>query len=116
MKFNYGNARKTKKRRTLALFALFVAVFGLSANATAQSGRRSANNANSNLHISVVVMPVLQAAALRSPVYPNQAISFQLQAPPQEQKFEMRVLPPNTTTDPKQQAPMVLKTLVVVPQ
>jgi hypothetical protein len=76
-----------------------------------QSGSRQAV-----LHISVVVMPVIQALKI-APSQPQIGpVTYNLKSTPRETRYEVRAFPQGQTAHGDKQTPAVLKTLVVVPQ
>ena len=76
-----------------------------------QSGSRQAV-----LHISVVVMPVIQAIKI-APLQPQIGpVTYNLNSPLRETRYEVRTFPQGMTAHGERQTPAVLKTLIVVPQ
>lgn len=120
MQFRNGNLGGAGKKLWLMLPALALCLFCLKPELHAETGQ--AKTSSANLHISVVVMPVLEAARLTpnlSSWQSSGAVTYQLQKPAQEQtpdqKYEVRPFP-GAIAGQNQHAPAVLKTLVVVPQ
>ena len=68
------------------------------------------------LHISVVVMPVVQALNMAPSRPQSGPIKYSLETAPPEKTYEMRPLPLNATTHTDKQAHAILKTLTVVPE
>ena len=92
------------------MFILFGVTVDLHAESN-QSGSRQAV-----LHISVVVMPVIQALKT-APSQPQIGpVTYNLNSTPRETRYEVRAFPQGMTAHGDKQAPAVLKTLIVVPQ
>ncbi len=114
MQFGNGKSAAIRKR-ALTCLVISVVAFALTADLKAGSDRTSSKAATTNLHISVIVIPVLQAVAVAPSTRSTKAINFDLQTPARQQTYEIRVLPPDKSTGTNA-APVVLKTLVIVPQ
>jgi hypothetical protein len=88
-------------------------LFGVTVDLHAESNQSGSRQAV--LHISVVVMPVIQAIKI-APSQPQiGSVSYNLNSPPRETRYEVRAFPQGTTAHGDKR-PAVLKTLVVVPQ
>jgi len=94
----------------LFVFVLFGVTVGLHAESN-QAGSRQAV-----LHISVLVMPVVQALNMTSPPRPDGPVTFNLDKTPRERRYEVRILSPDARAHTDKQAPAILKTLVIVPE
>lgn len=80
----------------------------------AESNQRGSRQAV--LHISVVVMPVIQAIKI-APSQPQIGpVTYNLNSPPRETRYEVHAFPQGMTAHGDKQPPAVLKTLIVVPQ
>jgi len=98
-----------------AAFVLVFALFGRTAALYAESNQ--AGSRQTVLHISVVVMPVVQALNMTPPPRQDGPVAFQmLDTTPHEKRYEVRILPLDTTAHADKQAPAILKTLIVVPE
>ena len=94
----------------MLLFVLFGGILDLHAESN-QAGSRQAV-----LHISVVVMPVVQAMNITPQHRADGAVTFSLDTTPREKRYEVRTLPQDKTAHADKQAPAILKTLVIVPE
>jgi hypothetical protein len=105
-----GNSQQRTKLAALATCALVLLLFGVTVSLHAESNQAAV------LHISVVVMPVVQAVNLTQPPRHDGPVAFNLDTTPREKRYEVRTLPPDTTAHSDKQAPAILKTLVIVPE
>lgn len=88
-------------------------MFGIPLDLHAESNQAGSRQAV--LHISVVVMPVVQALNITTS-HPEGPVTFRLDTTPREKRYEVRTLLPDTTAHADKQAPAILKTLVIVPE
>jgi hypothetical protein len=109
-----GNSQQRTKLAALATCALVFLLFGVTVSLNAESNQAGSRQAV--LHISVVVMPVVQAVNLTQPPRHDGPVAFNLDTTPREKRYEVRTLPPDTTAHSDKQAPAILKTLVIVPE
>ena len=109
-----GNSRQRTKLAALATCVLLFLLFGVPISLHAESNQAGSRQAV--LHISVVVMPVVQALNMTQPPRHDGPIAFNLDMTPREKRYEVRTLLPDTTAHSDKQAPAILKTLVIVPE
>jgi hypothetical protein len=99
------------------MLAVVPSFFGLVVDLdAASSGPQSKQIASATLHVSVKVMPVVQAASMAAPLTQNGPVTYRLETAPRQQTYEVHTLPPDTAAWHNVQYPAILKTLVVVPQ
>lgn len=108
-----GNPGRGRKIAAVAICVLLF-LFGVTVNLHAESNQAGSRQAV--LHISVVVMPVVQALNMTPPHRADGPVTFNLDTTPREKRYEVRILPPDTTAHADKQAPAILKTLVIVPE
>jgi hypothetical protein len=100
--------------RLIALCVVAFSLLGFTADLHAQSNQAGSRQAV--LHISVVVMPIVQALNVSPSLPPPKtSINYTLETTPQEKRYEVRPLPPDVAQADKQTS-AILKTLVVVPE
>ena len=107
-----GNQKWAKRSTSIAICAL--GLFGLTVGLHAESSQAGSRQAV--LHISVVVMPVVQSLNMAPSRPQSGPIKYSLETAPREKTYEMRPLPLNATTHTDKQAHAILKTLTVVPE
>jgi hypothetical protein len=112
MQFKNGNPSWAKTSILIAICAL--GLFGFTADLHAESNQAGSKQAV--LHISVVVMPVIQDLNAATPLAQNGPVTYSLETAPREKTFEVRPLPPEMTAHTDKHDSAILKTLVVVPQ
>ena len=113
MKCRNGNPGQERKIAAVAIFVL-VFLFGVTVNLHAESNQAGSRQAV--LHISVLVMPVVQAFNMTPPPRHDGPVTFNLDTTPREKRYEVRIPFPDRTAHGDKQAPAVLKTLVIVPE
>ena len=114
-RLKHGNLWQAK--RALLLFSvLLLSRFGASADIHPQSGASAAKSASAVLHVSVTVMPTIQAASISLAAPQTGQVMYRLETAPREQMYETRILPPDVNAQVRGERPAILKTLVVVPQ
>src|SRR5262245_60558883 len=114
MKCRNRNPRQRSTVVAVAICVHVVILFGVPVNLHAESNQAGSRQAV--LHVSVVVMPVVQALNMTPPSRHDGQVAFNLDTTPREQRYEVRTLPPDTTGHTDKQAPAILKTLVIVPE
>jgi hypothetical protein len=117
MPFKNGTLIGLNKRATFAIMALVLAPFSLAADIHVQPNLlHSGNRASAPLHISVNVVPIVQASRIAAAPAQRRAITYILEPAPVEQTYEIRSLPQdNTAEGVGRKNPAILKTLVVIP-
>ena len=115
MRRGNGNPRTGIRLTTLAASVVILGFSGFTKELHAESNLAGARNAA--LHISVVVMPVVQALNFPQPQRQRQSgpVTYNVRTEPIEKRYEVRSLPGGITARDKQ-APAILETLVLVPQ
>ena len=103
---------QVKRLTALTICGLAFSLFGMTTALRAESNQAGSRQAV--LHISVAVMPVVQALNIAPSLPQNGPVTYSLDTTPREKTYEVRPLPPETTAHADQQAPAILKTLVVV--
>jgi len=98
----------------LAICVLVILPFGITVDLHAESNQAGSREAV--LHISVVVMPVVQALNMTPPLRHDGSVAFNLDTTSREKRYEVRSLPPDATAHTDKQSPAILKTLVIVPE
>ena len=96
----------------LAIGVVACLLFGTTSELHAESNPASSRQAT--LHLSLVVVPALQALDMAPSLPQSGLVTFSLDKTPREKRYEVRPLPRETHTD--NQAPALLETLVVVPE
>lgn len=114
MQFRNGNPGRAIRSASVAICALALSVFGLTADLHAESNQ--AGSGQAVLHISVIVMPVVQALNIAPSLPQSGPVTYSLETAPREKRYEVRPLPPDATAYADKQDPAILKTLVVVPE
>ena len=115
MQCRNGNPRQAKKLTAHTVCVLVLILFGISVDLHAESNQVGSRQAV--LHISVVVMPVVQALNMSPAPRHDGPVTFNLDTTPRETKrYEVRTLPAETTPHLDKEAPAILKTLVIVPE
>jgi hypothetical protein len=114
MQCRNGNSRQAKRLTAHTVCVFVFILFGRSFDLHAESNQAGSRQAV--LHISVVVMPVVQALNMSPAPRHDGPVTFNLDTTPRETRYEMRALPSNTTAHSDKQSPAVLKTLVIVPE
>jgi hypothetical protein len=115
MRLNHRNAGNAKIF-TVVFSVLLLSHFGLGADIHAQPSAPGIKSTPTVLHISVTVMPTVQAASLAPPAPQTGQVVYRLENPPREQLYETRVFPSDARAQLRSERPAILKTLVVVPQ
>ncbi|PYY00861.1 MAG: hypothetical protein DMG63_04640 [Acidobacteria bacterium] len=113
MRRGNGNPRTGIRLTTLAASVVILGFSGFTKELHAESNQAGARNAA--LHISVVVMPVVQALNIPQPQRQSGPVTYNVRTEPIEKRYEVRSLPGGITARDKQ-APAILETLVLVPQ
>jgi hypothetical protein len=98
----------------LAICVLVFILFGVTPALQAESNQVGSRQAV--LHISVVVMPVVQALNMSPAPRHDGPVTFNLDTTPRETRYEVRTLPTETTPHLDKEAPAILKTFVIVPE
>ena len=112
MQYRNGNSR-TGTRLIALICVLAFSLLGFTASLHAESNQAGSRRAV--LHITVVVMPVVQALSLTPPLPSKSSVTYDMETARQEKRYEVRSLPPGSTPSDKQGS-AILKTLVVVPE
>jgi len=107
-----GNPKLGISLTALAIGVVACLLFGTTYELQAESNPASSSQAM--LHLSLVVVPALQALDMAPSLPQSGLVTFSLDKTPREKRYEVRPLPPETHTD--NQAPALLETLVVVPE
>jgi hypothetical protein len=82
-------------------------------NRTAQTSPRSASAA---LHLTVFVVPVLQARPEAAPKREDSSITFTFTRPALNESYDVRTFSPAENKDAGRQRPAILRTLTIVPK
>lgn len=113
--FRFGNSRGVDKRvGAISVLAFLTCAFP--GKTRAQSSPQAKQTARATLHISVVVVPLVQTPMVAAPATQEAgAIIYNFKSPAMSENYEIRMLPPGAQKG-KKQSPVILKTLVVVPR
>jgi len=112
MQHRNGNPRRERRLTALSIGVVACLLFGTASGLHAESNPASSRQAI--LHLSLVVVPALQALDMAPSLPQSGLITFTLDKTPGEKRYEVRPLPSETHAD--NQAPALLETLVVVPE
>ena len=103
--------------KKLTLFAIWGGVLGLSGFAPdLHAESNQAGSRQAALHISLVVMSVVQVLNTAPSLPQKGSVTYNLDTTPREKRYDVRVLPPDPAAHADKQDPAVLRTLVIVPQ
>lgn len=104
-------------RKALALCAVSASLCAVASCAEANGGAQSSpRSASAALHLTVFVVPVLQARPETAPKREESSITFTFASPALNENYEVRTFSPDESKHAAKHQPAVLRTLTIVPK